>query len=385
MKQFLNFGNRSSDTSNSVIPSSRLILTTSFSDHILEYNDENPASGYYSNIYYDSIKTQDSTYSYTFENELAWKKNDNGERGGLKDLIGIGFSVKHQFIKVHQREIDTTFNNAIAGAELFNTYSKNKFWWNLSADYALNGYNKNDYKAAIVLKKTFTDSLNVLTLYGNTRSQEADFIYNHYSSNHFKWNNDFDKMQQLDAGIFFTMKKYRLGVSLNISNYSNILYFDNYAIARQLKSFVQIVSASLRKDFTLYNWHLNNKVNYQHVPDSTVIRLPEFVLEHSLYYENDLFKKVMKLQIGVSVFYNSAYYANIYMPATSEFYLQSDKKYGNYPFLDFFINAQVKTVRIFLKIDHLNGGLMDNIYMITPHYPYADRSFKFGFSWRFFD
>jgi hypothetical protein len=85
------------------------------------------------------------------------------------------------------------------------------------------------------------------------------------------------------------------------------------------------------------------------------------------------------------VFYTSAYYANAYMPATGQFYIQTEKKYGDYPFIDFFINAQIKTVRIFIKVDHLNSGLMGNYYMLTPHYPMSDRAFKFGISWRFFD
>ncbi|MCX6297094.1 MAG: hypothetical protein NTX97_13740 [Bacteroidetes bacterium] len=130
---------------------------------------------------------------------------------------------------------------------------------------------------------------------------------------------------------------------------------------------------------------MNNSIQYQHVPDSTVIRVPEFILNHSLYYENDLLNNAMSIQIGVSVFLVSNYYADSYMPATAQFYIQDDKKYGNYPFIDFFINAKIKSVRIFFKIDHLNSGWMGNGYVQTPHYPLNDRAFKIGISWRFYD
>ena len=73
------------------------------------------------------------------------------------------------------------------------------------------------------------------------------------------------------------------------------------------------------------------------------------------------------------------------MPATGQFYLQSQNKLGNYPFVDFFLNAKIKSVRVFVKVDHLNSGLMGNNYMITPHYPYNDRMYKIGISWRFWD
>ena len=156
-------------------------------------------------------------------------------------------------------------------------------------------------------------------------------------------------------------------------------------MASQYKGSIPVFTSFLKKDFTFSNFHINNKINYQHVPDYSVIRVPEFILEHSLYYENDLFKNAMRLQIGFSLFYNSAYYSNQYMPATGQFYFQDKNKYGNYPFVDFFINARVKTVRIFFKIDHFNYGMIGNNYMLSPHYPMNDRVFKFGVSWRFFD
>lgn len=400
-KQYLNFGPKSKDTAahNAIIPQSRLILTSLFESNILKYEDADPASGYYSTIYYDSTRTLDSTFNYKFENELAWKRVDNKKHRGFKDMLGLGLSVKHQLIKVEQREIrniagvnatdpdkiDTAFNNTSAAAEFYNTYSKNKFWWNLSANYVLNGYNKDDYYAAAILKKVLKDSLNVLVIKAEEKLQAPDFIYNHYTSNNFKWNNSFEKMHESSVMVHFSIKKYNLAVSANYSAYSNVLYFNDAAIAKQYKGSIPVLSAYLKKDFIFYNWHLNNKINYQQVPDSTVIHLPEFILQHSLYYENDLFNHAMRLQIGASVYYFTEYFANAYMPATAQFYTQDKKKYGNYPFIDFFINARIKTVRIFFKIDHLNNGWMENKYTLTPHYPMNDRAFKLGVSWRFFD
>ena len=65
--------------------------------------------------------------------------------------------------------------------------------------------------------------------------------------------------------------------------------------------------------------------------------------------------------------------------------ITNEKKYGDYPFIDFFINAQIKTVRVFIKVDHLNSGMMGNYYILTPRYPMNDRALKLGVSWRFFD
>ncbi|MGQ0827091.1 MAG: putative porin [Bacteroidota bacterium] len=386
-KQYLNFGRRSADTAshNMITPESRLILTSVFDDNILVYEDGNPLSGFYTDIYYDSTKTFDSTYSFKIENELAWKRTDNKKRRGLKDMLGVGVNVKHQLINVRQYEIDTALNNIIAGAEFYNTYSNHKLWWNIGAKYTLEGYNAEDYSASATIKKEVIDSLSSLSLKIESRQQAPDFIYHRFSSNHFKWNNSFEKIQESGATINLSISKYDMDIGVDFRGYTNVLYFDTNAIAKQYKGSIGILSATFKKDFTFHNWHFNNHIRYQLAPDSIVIRIPEFVSEHSLYYENEVLKGAMRLQIGASVFYTSEYYANAYMPATAQFYLQDNKRYGGYPFIDFFINAQIKTVRIFIKIDHLNSGWMENRSMLTANYPMNDRAFKLGVSWRFFN
>lgn len=387
VNQYINFGKKKGDSvlSLTVIPSSRIVLSTIFEDNFLKYEDGNPLSGFYSNILYDSTLTSDSTYNLKFENELSWKRVDNPKHRGLIDNVGVGFSIKDQFVLVKQREIDTTFNNVIVGGEIYNVYSNDKFFLNVSSKYCLIGYNKGDYSLGGSIKKNILDSLTFLSFNIGSELQEPDFIYNRYSSNHFKWSNDFVKIGTNSLGFDFLMKKYKLILGGSYKLYSNPVYFDNYAIAKQYIGSIPVFSAYFQKGFTFHNWHLNNNIKYQYVSDSVVIRLPEFVLEHSLYYENDLFKNAMKMQIGVSVFFVSEYFANSYMPATGQFYLQDDKKYGNYPFIDFFINAKIKAVRIFFKIDHLNYSWMGNKYQMTPHYPMNDRAFKLGVSWRFYD
>lgn len=387
INQYINFGKKSADsiTRKSIVPSSHICLATSFDDNLIKYEDGNPLSGFYSNIYYDSIRTYDSTYNLKFENELFWKRVDNKKHRGLIDKFGFGFSLKDQLMMIKQRAIDTSFNNIIAGAKLYNTYSSNNLFYAASGKYCLVGYNRGDYSFNFSVKKYLFDSLSFVELNGSSISQEPNFIYNRYSSNHFEWNNKFDKIYENSFGANFILHKYKLAVGIKGRQYRSPVYFDNYAVARQYNGSIPIISSYLQKDFSVFNWHLDNKIQYQYVPDSTVIRLPKFVLEHSLYYENELLKNAATIQIGASVFFVSEYYANSYMPATGQFYLQDDKKYGNYPFIDFFINAKIKTVRIFFKIDHLNYGWMGNKYQLTPHYPMNDRAFKLGVSWRFYD
>jgi hypothetical protein len=387
VKQFINLGKRSSDTAlnNPVIPASRIMLVSSLDGNYRKYDDENPSQGYYANIYNDSLKTSDSLFFYKLENELSWKRVDNTKHRGFSDITGFGIKIKHQYGDVWQKNNDSTFSNLIAGAELYNTYSNNYFWWNLSAKYVVTGYNSQDYSGALVAKKTSRDSLNNVSVRLESKETHAEYLTEHYWSNNFQWNNEFGRISKNAAEINFSMKKYLLSLNAALTSVTNQVYFDNYAVPHQYQGTLTILSASVRKNFVLYNWHLNNKVIYQNIPDSSIIHLPELILEHSLYYEHNVLKKAMLLQVGASVYYTSNYYADSYMPATGEFYLQNTKQYGNYPFIDFFINASVKTVRVFIKVDHLNSGWNGNNYVLTAGYPYAGRTFKFGVSWKFYD
>ena len=215
-----------------------------------------------------------------------------------------------------------------------------------------------------------------------------DFIFQRFSSNNFRWNNNFKKVNMKFARIYF-WGQHNFNVSLSVNNVSNYIYFNSQALPAQLKSWlINIYSAQLTKGFFSkgYGFNLNNKILYQYVSGSSnVIRIPPIILESSLYYENKFFKRALTAQVGFDIFYNSAYFANAYMPATGQFYLQNEKKIGNYPYVDFFINGKIKSVRMFLKIEHINAGLSTFTYYMVPHYPLSERAFKFGLSWRFLD
>jgi len=384
IKQFLNLGEKQNDTSVTIIPAWQFALASSYEDNDWRYKDENPASGFYSFIYLDSTATNDKVIHSKLENTFSFSRTDNKKQRGFVDWLGFSLDATHQLLTVKQQTTDSTFDNIIAGAKLYNTYDIGGFDVELSGKYVLSGFNNKDYSSTFSLKKQIKKHIRFFVTAG-TESRTPDFIYSYYNSNNFYWKNNLQKTTQDYAALGLTSDKHQFYFIANYNIYGNIPYFDNYALASQFMGKITVLNVQLKKNFRFYNFHLDNLVSYNYLPDSTVIRLPQFVLNHSLYYENDAFKKAMRLQIGFSVFYTSAYYANAYMPATVQFYLQDNKKYGNYPFLDFFINMRIKTVNAFLKIEHFNSGLMGNTYQQTPFYPTNDRAFKLGISWRFFD
>ncbi|WP_289042391.1 putative porin [uncultured Zobellia sp.] len=140
------------------------------------------------------------------------------------------------------------------------------------------------------------------------------------------------------------------------------------------------------KEFKLGGFALNNTVMYQNVSQANqVLNVPELVTRNTLYFSSDVFKKAMFMQTGVTLKYFTAYNMDAYNSLLGEFYLQNDQKLGNFPMLDFFINAKIQQTRIYLKAEHFNSLFTEKpTYYSAPGYPYRDFVIRFGLVWNFF-
>jgi hypothetical protein len=193
------------------------------------------------------------------------------------------------------------------------------------------------------------------------------------------------QMKYSSAGVRFVNPKWRTKLELRATNYENPVYLDPLGLARQYTGSVPALAATLQQDFKIGHLSIDNRVTYHWLPDSVIIRLPQFVTRNSIYYTFDIAKKSAKIQIGIDAFYFTACYADAWMPVTAQFILQNDKSIGNYAYFDAFVSMKVRPVRFYLKFDHVNSGFMGAKYYLAPHQPYSDRAMKFGISWVFND
>jgi len=154
---------------------------------------------------------------------------------------------------------------------------------------------------------------------------------------------------------------------------------------RQEDKSVNYIKIKYVKEFKLGNWALNNTVLYQNVSQSNdVLNLPQLLTRNTIYYANDVFKKAMYLQTGITFKYFTKYNMDAYNPLLGEFYIQNNEEFGGFPMLDFFINAKVKQTRIYLKAEHFNSSFTGNTFYAAPNYPYRDFVIRFGLVWNFF-
>jgi len=167
---------------------------------------------------------------------------------------------------------------------------------------------------------------------------------------------------------------------------NNYTYFDENSKPVQTSNTLNYFRAKAVKSFHFKKFTLTNTVLYQKAMDgSDFFRIPEVITRNTLYFSSYVFKgKPMYLQTGVTFKYFTSFKANAFNPLLNEFVLQNSSEIGNYPLLDFFMNAQIKRTRLFLKVENFSASFTGRNYYSAPNYPYRDLTVRFGLVWNFF-
>ncbi len=223
-----------------------------------------------------------------------------------------------------------------------------------------------------------------------------------YFSNHYQWQNSFDKENETRFEASLTMPEHGLEVTFAQSVIANRIYYGPdilrptqdgipryWADGRlpvQESGGVSVTGLYVRKDFRAGGFHFNHRVLLQWSSADKVVPVPLASAFISYFFEFDVVRDVLRVELGIDGRYNTEYYAPGWSPGTTVFYNQRERKTGNYPMMDAFINAKWKRMRILFKMEHWNYDLFGgHEYFSLPHYPLNKRMFKMGISWAFYD
>jgi len=375
-------------------------------EHIFEYNnyyklytDEKNSSFYnssYQHLYdlendsviqfvdYNSTnfinlkETYDSIYFKNIQNTFLLKIIDNKVFN-----TGLRLYLRNSLKKNYIFDFDTIYTTNCVGFNLYKLYGK-KFSWSFGAEYYIDGYNK--YNLSLKTNERIKFNINNgIELNASLNRLNPSFFENNYMSNHFKWDSTFLSKDETKYQIGYYNNKNNLNIGVKGFIFDNFIYFDEIGYPRQNTSTFNVYSFYLNKKIKFRNFVSINKVVYQMNDNDYVLRIPKIMFFTSNYYQFALFKKVLKLQIGFDLNYNSKYYIYSYIPATAVFNIQNEREIGNYPIIDIFLNMHLKRARIYIKLDHVNSGMMSNDYFSFLHYPIYGRTLKIGISWNFYD
>lgn len=212
-----------------------------------------------------------------------------------------------------------------------------------------------------------------------------------FRGNHYEWGiNDYGRfdntfVNQLTGRLDQTLGRQRLQASVAVVNISNLVFYNQQAVPEQLSAERQLVIVGVRHRFQIGNLFADNQGTYTVGGDQEGLRIPSFVANAKVYYQGFIFKKALFGQIGTELYYQSRFRAYDYSPSTQQFFVQDHFVIRRYSLLDAFLNVDIRTVSVFLKMAYLNQGLHRNGYFTTPYYTGLPRRFEVGLKWQFFD
>ncbi len=349
------------------------------------YRDTLPTLTFY-RLTSDTLITKDA-YGYSnFSNKVGFGYTFTDS--AMVRNYSLQAYLKYDHINTHLKrsEYDSRYNNTSLG---FNGQKLGKFNVAFSGELVLKGFNGGDFfvDGSTTAKLLPSLKLSNITLYGRLQNYSPAYTERYFISNHFSWiNTGFTQTQTISAGGYIWDNPTALRLGANYTAATNFVYWGKDTQPQQASTALHYFQLNAARNFVLGNFHFYHNLTYQKQLQGDFIRIPDFVVRTSYFYQNRVFRhKPLLLQVGFDLGYNSAYTGYSYMPGLSKFYLQDSAIIGNYPVFDAWLAGQVKRFMIFFKVEHVTEGLFGASYFNAVNYPVSPRTIRFGLKWRFFN
>ncbi len=294
------------------------------------------------------------------------------------DSVGV----QHAPLGLFQKH---NYSNTYIGGSAYRTGGR--FWsWNVAGKSYIQGRNALDYELSGAIEKPLRSKSDTsyIRIFSRMSSRTPDYFYENYYSNHYKWENIFDKTYTMRVGANFDKPGWRLKAAINYGIVNKYVFFNEKAIPEQAKSEFSVLQAMVNKDFKFGVLNIRNWVNYQYTTTSTYLALPKISVRNSIFIEG-IYAKVLFFQLGLDTRYQTAFYADQYSPATGMFYRQNSILIGDYAWVDGFANLKLKRTAFYIKYVNLATQFVKGGFFTSPGYPAPVATLLFGLSWSFYD
>lgn len=275
--------------------------------------------------------------------------------------------------------IGGSYENQIGGFNL-----NGEFGLNLSGDFNGNFLDLNaSYELTSDIKAIARLNSNSKQANLNTLLYQSDYL-------NYNWDNSTTFKNVQTQNLAFKVASERIATAeVEYTTITNHTYFtkdiNDEVKPLQSENIINYIKLNVSKEFRFGKFALDNTVMYQNVINGEdVLNVPQIITRNTIYFSDHLFKKALFLQTGITLNYFTEYAMDSYDPLLGEFYTQNKTSIGDFPRLDFFINAKVRQTRIYLKAEHFNSAFTGYNYFSAPNHPYRDFAIRFGLVWNFF-
>jgi hypothetical protein len=362
-----------------------------------ELGNTNNSLPYYDKWYFNPTESRDSLFEGKLSNRV-FVQIQPWDRGGVIGVINGGFGVDvlryYQFNIKDYMAGSTKAHSETAYYAYASIRGRMGKYFDYTGDFKLHpfGYQGGDLEAGGAVSARVYIKGQPLSLSGRLRftSLEPSWWEQNFNSNHYRGSNSFIKENETRLQVTLAAPQWGFELSGFQSVLGNKIYYGEDYLPAQAADVISVTGLYLREDMRVgiksSSLNLNHRAMLQWSTNQKVIPVPMFSAYLSYFFEFNVVKNVLRLQVGVDGRFNTSYYAQGYNPGTAQFYNQREKQVGDYVWMDVFVNAKWKRMRILLKFQHLNDDLFGGRnYFSVLHYPMNQRIFKIGVSWNFYD
>ncbi len=348
-----------------------LILGNSFSKFGYNYKGEG-ISQFYPATYYDSTATNDSLGYNWFENYLGvCFKIEN---------ITLATSIERSDYNLNILDSIYHFDDIALKSHLAYKIKKVK----LSVRYYKNlgnNFRKNNSSICGTYDMDINSSfLNKLILSYSAENNNVPFTYQKLFSNHHVWNKDNFSNVKSKNGKLSVLFSNNILISASMLSFRDRVFLNEKVVPTVSNKNESLISLGLCYNDTINRFHIVESTNYNKSNSDyyPVIPLQSFARVGYLF---DLFKNNLKVEAGFSCVYNDSWFAPNYSPALDDFYIQSQRKYNGIAILNLFADFKIKAATLFLKIERVNIGWLNEDSFLRNGYVIPPRTIRFGFNW----
>lgn len=349
-------------------------------------------SKYYKNYYINPLVSYDSTHLREFDGRVYLQVRPYTDKS-LLNMFGGGLGYQHLTYYLFNLD-DYLYGNK--DTKRYSTYAfgyaSGKFRryisWNGFAKLVLVGFNSGDIDSKASASFSVFPWDYEVRLQGEFKfkSETPDFYQQNYFSNHFIWQNNFERTVDSRVEVKLDIPSLAMNVGARQAIITDYIYFNKDALPVQNNGSISVSSLFIKKDLALGNFHIDGQVLFQKSSNEDVLPLPRLSINAGAYYQFNIVKNVLRSQVGVDLQYNDSYYAYAYNPAVGQFHTQSTRKVGSYPWLDAFANFKWKRAAIFVKVRNVGKSFLSTSdYFSALHYPRVPLQLQYGLSWSFYD
>lgn len=361
-----------------------------FDKHKRNFFDADPSQFAY--FFYDTLSTRDSSALYTLTSRLYWTNDAFPSSRGRNPFV-VTLGMRPEVAWFH---VDAVLNR-VASVSSFakGSLSLGHSTLTLQGEVVSGSYRGGDGYASLSWGMPLGRRMSIAAE-AEAQRQSPALIYYKFSGNHARWSYDEDYYaKQGNKSLNLSLNLVRdtsgapmLSISARASQLDNIILHTS----NPLNPFVQhpddalLLQVSLKANLAWRWLHLDLLQLLQHTNRDDLLHVPFYASKNSLYADFSLFHGAMRVQAGIDARYFTAFAADEWNAYYGVFLPQGEVKIGNYPWADFFLNAQIKRATLYVKVAHFNAPLTANPHYFTlPHYPGEDFGVYYGIVWQFYN